>query len=349
MVMARKVALEIEREIIRLYVEKGKSLRQIAQLLKINTMTVLHVLQRNNVDRRLPKRRLPEETEREIIHLYTEEGRSLREIARQFGIDVTTARAVLQRNNIKQRSCNEAIRQAMRHYNLDEKFFDAVDQPVKAYWLGFLCADGCVRMAETVLPSGRRGHAGIISVNLHINDQQHLEKLRKTLNSDSLVREYEINSRKFVQLQLNSVHLAEALIRLGCVLRKSLILQWPSALPEEFVSDFVRGFFDGDGCLCRNKSGGWHLTFYSGSPHFLQELAKKLHKYCGVSQRKPCQPKGVNCFYIRYSGAEDIKHILDWLYLNSTPEIRLDRKYEKYQVFLHWYKERQKRITGECA
>lgn len=35
----------------------------------------------------------------------------------------------------------------------------------------------------------------------------------------------------------------------GCVKRKSLILKQPKGVPEKFIFDFIRGYFDGDGCL----------------------------------------------------------------------------------------------------
>ena len=35
----------------------------------------------------------------------------------------------------------------------------------------------------------------------------------------------------------------------GCVENKSLILQFPTTVPEELMHHFIRGYFDGDGCI----------------------------------------------------------------------------------------------------
>lgn len=39
----------------------------------------------------------------------------------------------------------------------------------------------------------------------------------------------------------------------GCVPNKSLILKFPTTLPNELVNDFIRGYFDGDGSVYINN------------------------------------------------------------------------------------------------
>lgn len=60
----------------------------------------------------------------------------------------------------------------MRKYKVNEDYFKLIDTEEKAYWLGFLYADGCVTQATK--------YSKRLQVNLSIKDINHLEILRKT-------------------------------------------------------------------------------------------------------------------------------------------------------------------------
>ena len=59
-----------------------------------------------------------------------------------------------------------------RKYALNETFFEVINSEEKAYWLGFIAADGCV-------------YRRTLSINLNIKDKEHLEKLITVLNSET--------------------------------------------------------------------------------------------------------------------------------------------------------------------
>src|SRR6202012_252825 len=65
-----------------------------------------------------------------------------------------------------------------RIYALDDYFFDVIDTEAKAYWLGFITADGCVRAG--VISNGWQRHG--LSVKLKASDSGHLEKLKADLS-----------------------------------------------------------------------------------------------------------------------------------------------------------------------
>ena len=48
-----------------------------------------------------------------------------------------------------------------------------------------------------------------------------------------------------------SKHLAEQLAKIGCPPRKSFILKYPDWLDKDLRSHFIRGYFEGDGCITR--------------------------------------------------------------------------------------------------
>jgi len=126
-----------------------------------------------------------------------------------------------------------------RKYVLDEHYFDEVDSPVKAYWLGFIAGDGGVSQ-------------GALIVNLAAKDAAHLANFAAALRSDAPVRERHsvAAGRRYprASLQINSVRLTAALARLGVGPRKSVALQpWNGA--AELMPHYWRGLVDADGTI----------------------------------------------------------------------------------------------------
>lgn len=119
--MSKRITKSQENEIIKLYVEENKSSKEVSEIIGISSSSVLRVLKRNNIETRSKAPiRIPnkfgEEKEKEIIRLYTEENKSTLEIANIFETYNTSIRRVLERNNVKIRSCSEAQRYRVRRY-----------------------------------------------------------------------------------------------------------------------------------------------------------------------------------------------------------------------------------------
>src|ERR1051326_62658 len=64
-------------------------------------------------------------------------GESSSSIGRDPGIKVPTICDFLRRRGIKLRDTN-------RHYAVNDRYFETIDHQDKAYWLGFLAADGTI-------------------------------------------------------------------------------------------------------------------------------------------------------------------------------------------------------------
>ncbi len=138
-----------------------------------------------------------------------------------------------------------------RLYALDEHYFDQIDTPDKAYWLGFIAADGCVL------------ERGTLAVCLATVDEAHLETLRTALRTDSPVRRYTAKSGKREGTQkatlfVCSRHMTDALISHGITPRKSLTLQaWNG--PEHLMRHYWRGLVDGDGTVITGRNR-WQVS-----------------------------------------------------------------------------------------
>lgn len=88
-----------------------------------------------------------------------------------------------------------------------------------------------------------------IELSLKAEDEQHLYKFRDFINNKNKVAYRE--KQKAYRYCFRSKQIHKDLIKLGCVPRKSVILEFPNQeqVPDKFLLPFIRGYFDGDGSL----------------------------------------------------------------------------------------------------
>lgn len=164
---------------------------------------------------------------------------------------------------------------------VDHNFFSEWNSDM-SYVLGFFAADG----------SMIRNNRGAHFIEFHITDRSLLEDIRKLLASNHKITTRVRNSRwkTGYRLQIGSKKIFQDLIKIGFSQRKSNTLKFPE-IPTEYVADYVRGYFDGDGCIYfkkhfvhTRKKQRWvfQVHFTSGSRSYLSDLKKVLHT-CGLS------------------------------------------------------------------
>jgi hypothetical protein len=174
-------------------------------------------------------------------------------------------------------------------YRLDETFFDVIDTEAKAYWLGFVTADGCVQ-AGAVGTAGWQRHS--LYVKLKAPDAGHLEKLKAALAAENPVHFVPPRGKATAgaEITLSSVHLAESLIRLGVTPRKSLtVTPWDG--PDHLMRHYWRGMVDGDGTIVRHpqERDQWHLRLL-GTEACVEAFRLWAAAVCGTAAKK--YPKG---------------------------------------------------------
>ena len=110
---------------------------------------------------------------------------------------------------------------------------------------------------------------------------------------------------------------------------------------KEFVYDFIRGFTDGDGCICYNNAHDSYVFKLTGaSPLFLKDVMKVLE-----IDRLSLNQCTKTSYQVTSGKKDDVYRILVKLYEHSTEVTRLDRKYNKYKEFIQWYKQKKKKRT----
>lgn len=206
----------------------------------------------------------------------------------------------------------------------DIDVFDTIDTEEKAYWLGFLYADGCVSDQNQ------------ISLELKLLDAEHLHKFKTFLQS-SLEVKLDFGKLKRCRFSICNVHTASKLGELGCVPRKSFILEFPNEnkVPPHLQIPFIRGYFDGDGSLSYNFTDTvkTHITVstsFIGTKIFLEYLENVLSQHDIFFNWYHDKRHNDVIFTIDNNKSNSVK-LLNLLYTNSN--IHLDRKYLKYLFF----------------
>lgn len=129
-------------------------------------------------------------------------------------------------------------------YNINESYFRDIDDNHKAYWLGFIAADGNIYKHR-------------LGIELQQRDEDHLKNFLKDIESERPLYYRERNNCKSVSLYINNEIFTDNLIAQGIIPRKTSILKFPDNLDEKYYGDFIRGFFDGDGCYVFTNKIRW--------------------------------------------------------------------------------------------
>lgn len=158
----------------------------------------------------------------------------------------------------------------MKKYNYNFKTFYE-EKSNSYYLLGALMTDGCIYKYKD-RPNKK-------TVTLTSKDFDWLEKINQLICPEKPLIKH---GKNCFRLMYNSSELGDWLISKGCIERKSLSLQFPQ-VPKEYLWDFIRGCWDGDGSLSHTKSANKGTTYQSqanltsGSLDFCNTLCEILN------------------------------------------------------------------------
>lgn len=253
----------------------------------------------------------------EYIEEY-KKGKTLRQLSRDTGIDRGALKRAIQEHGIEIRQNSYR-----KDTSLKVDLFDSIDTQEKAYWAGFIAADGYSGF-------NKNKTSGTISISLHQKDKAHLEKAQKFFQTsrpiaDIIVKDgfSSADGTPESRLVIYSKRLVEGLERIGIISPKSLFLKPPKIKPE-FFGSFIAGFFDGDGTIF--KINNEYTVGFTGTKEMLTWVATYVgHPDVTFSKR---YTDNKNTYYIRWGGTNKPLKILNSFYLNSP--YHLDRKYTLY-------------------
>lgn len=250
--------------------------------------------------------------EKQIVSLY-KSGKTAKEIAQYFGISVPTVKRRIRKNNA----------QRGPKYSLNENAFSVFTKE-SCYWAGFIAADAWV---------GSNHIKKKIYIELSNKDKKHLEKLCAFLDREALAVKNKISkigTKEYLQsvLEIGNKKIVRDLVKnFNIIQRKSFTLQPPNKIPENLVSSYIRGYFDGDGYIGKNEP---IFNVVSGSYDILYWIRQKIKNKFDIDINILKQN---NILHIQTSCNKALK-ILNWIYSGSTTETRLNRKYDRYINFV---------------
>ena len=209
-------------------------------------------------------------------------------------------------------------------------YFDQIDTPDKAYWLGFLGADGCVTGSTRGVKTYLR-----LQVKLARKDRDHLVTLHKALKARRPIRDFEEESYgKMVpvsMLAVSSQQIADALISHGIIRKKTDILE-PWDGPADLMPHYWRGLVDGDGHIVINERGVF--TGLVGSRPVTEAYAAWVNANFGNNvHATPKQPGSGETWNVQVGGTRRVLRLVAALY-DDAP-VALPRKKALADLAVH--------------
>lgn len=209
-----------------------------------------------------------------------------------------------------------------RKHAINKYYFDVIDCEEKAYFLGLLYADGSNRL-----------NRGEVSLTLQNEDLYLLERLNEIMNPTRPVFTIKNSSNnKINRMYINSKYISNRLNMLGVFENKSFKIIYPNFLEPELYRHFIRGYFDGDGCISVNNNGKAQIQII-GTESFLSSIMKIFNNKCNTNFVKlGLNHKNIknNIRTLSYTGNNNAIKIYHYLY--DDTQIFMIRKKNKFEL-----------------
>lgn len=309
-------AIYKNKEWLKVQFSNGRTIQEVAEQCGVSRSTIQSQISQYEIDtKKLQSIALHPYKNKEWLKEKVEIHGSGNKISKIHNLPTTSVNRYIKKYNLIPNDIKHPIT-----LKLDEDFFEDIDTEEKAYWLGFMMADGYVYRKQT-----KTKDSYMVGIKLQKKDEIIIQKFKKTLKTNARIKK--VNSKRGEktyearEISFYSEKMAFDLMKNGVIPRKTGKETIPKNLKKRLLSHFVRGYFDGDG----SSVGG---VFKVCCSHFFyQELKSILTK------------EGIKVDFIyRYhlSGTEvlavhrkrEVEKIAKWMYKDAT--VYLDRKKENY-------------------
>lgn len=253
---------------------------------------------------------------------------TLKDTCKFFHIGEKRLKSILDKNGYQARVCGELNQQ----YHFDWNFFTTQSEDF-AYFLGLMGSDGCI--AE---------QSNQIYIELQENDWEVLESLRKSMKLERPIKFYTTKKGyKSAKLYIENKKIKEILCTWGLCPNKTYEIEkfhFPIQLDDIYWKDYIRGYFDGDGCIKRTKG---QITFQIDGTNkkLLSTIKKYLEETLQIKiiltedkpllYRKNKHDRTVTCYRLCAYG-NNANRIFDFIY-QQPMKIYMRRKFDKYKEF----------------
>lgn len=273
-------------------------------------------------------KRYTDEFLEEVYNYMQKTGKGICAVARHFDVCQSTLS-----KRLKEKYDDTIIRKNGK-LKVDSNYFKVIDNEHKAYWLGFLTADGYL------CPQKNR-----LDLRLAEVDKKHIELFKEDIKSEHKISpsQSELYGKKFISygITIQDKEISNDLVKLGFTSDKSHDANIPfNKIPKDLLRHYIRGLMDGDGSVMKiNKGRGVGAVICTTvSCQLIDDITRCIKDEININVKyrisKVKNPIDI-CIYKQ----EEADKFFDWIYKDST--IYLDRKYEKYAVLRQGCKKSQ--------
>ena len=232
-------------------------------------------------------------------------------------------------------------------YTFNEHYFDEIDTEEKAYWLGFLYADGFILSARHRPDKPRESQSFGFTIN--IEDIEIMQQFKKDLEATNPINVYNAHEGDFkedgiyIRILLTSNYTVNMLKKWGVIENKTFYIKWPDFLRDDLIPHFIKGYSDGDGSVVIDKNNRFHWVI-SGTEELLNGI-KHYFKKDELKLEKRWKERKNNNYSLHFSGNQQVLNFLSKIYSNEN--FCLKRKKEKYLKMIEINKKYSKNISKD--
>lgn len=275
------------------------------------------------------------------VLLLIDEGLAISEISKKLNRPISSISSVIKR-------FNKAPKKNLNNNPVNHNYFDKIDTENKAYFLGFIIADGSI--------SDKPRSNGRFSILITEEDSYILKILKEDLNiqTDIKIKNYTAgakNRKPEALIRWTSRHMLETLKSYNILPNKTYNTAFKfnfDIIPETYLGAFIRGFIDGDGSF-ESRGGVFTPSIIGTSLAWLIQVGDIISKNTGLIYKyRTITGKTTDYYTLRWSSSnknkpEKIEKLHNFLYIGAT--IFLKRKKDKIESYLK-YRANQIRVKG---
>lgn len=264
--------------------------------------------------------KLTEEQENIIIYNYIKLNKGMKASGKEIGVSDKIVKKVLLKNNIPIKPSGGKSHQK---FFVNENFFYTQSNNL-GYIIGLLGSDGCVARNENQ-----------IYIELQRKDKELLEKVNEIIGNTRPVKDYETGrGYENSKLYFYSQPIKKELSTYNIIPNKTYDenYKFPSKLKKEFYADYIRGLFDGDGCI-KDTNGAitWQIDTSSLD---IATKTQKILQDIGIEAKISILHKvNIDIYRVYTYNQKNAHKIFNFLYYPNV-EIYMNRKYLKFKSLL---------------
>lgn len=243
--------------------------------------------------------------------------KSQKEIAEIYNWTQSGIHRILKRNNVKLKNS----RLNMSHLALNINYFKEIDSQDKAYWLGYICADGNIAKNNN-------------KITLFSKDLEVIENFKKAIGAEHAISKRDSLDKRTnkiytgYSIQIGNELFVANLINLGVTSNKTDVLNFPN-IEEKYYSYFIAGLFDGDGSVGFRNHGKLRVSLISTKE--VLDFICRLLITMGINElsraKVSINKKNVWKMYLY----KDTNQFLNYIYGDKNFKYYLMRKYNIFK------------------